>query len=171
MFSVETASLPADALLNSYALTDGCYTDCFGADVEGTIELPDFVGAFYVTRIFKLERLILRLFASISSTDEEAHQVASGDVDRFAAWHVEGRTERQLLMCDNSGRTRSWFAVEQIDGGSSTRLFFGSAVVPPKDAKPGDGLGVVFNALLGFHKLYSRLLLASARRRLTGHWL
>ena len=40
----------------------------------------------------------------------------------------------------------------------STRLYFGSAVVR---------LDLLFNALLGFHKLYSRLLLHAAHSRLT----
>jgi hypothetical protein len=51
--------------------------------------------------------------------------------------------------------------------GAGTTLYFGSAVVG-KD-NPGGGtprMGSVFVALLGFHKLYSRVLLAAARARL-----
>jgi hypothetical protein len=51
--------------------------------------------------------------------------------------------------------------------GSGTRLYFGSAVVPVVDAKSGQPtLGFAFRALLGFHKLYSRVLLRAARARL-----
>jgi hypothetical protein len=48
-----------------------------------------------------------------------------------------------------------------------TSLYFGSAVVPVRSPKTGrTRLGPVFSALLGFHKLYSRVLLRAARRRL-----
>ncbi|NJN00825.1 MAG: hypothetical protein HC793_04460 [Aquincola sp.] len=51
--------------------------------------------------------------------------------------------------------------------GQPTRLFFGSAVVPRVDAQSGRRrMGVVFHALLGFHKLYSRALLSAAVSRL-----
>lgn len=45
---------------------------------------------------------------------------------------------------------------------AGTTLYFGSAVVPRKRG----GMGWPFTALLGFHKLYSRVLLGSAVRRL-----
>ena len=45
-----------------------------------------------------------------------------------------------------------------------TTLFFGSAVLPRRRG----GLGWQFSALLAFHKLYSRVLLGSAARRLAG---
>ena len=50
-----------------------------------------------------------------------------------------------------------------------TLLFFGSAVVPPRRSSGSRShMGPVFTALLGFHKLYSRALLWSARARLLG---
>ena len=49
-----------------------------------------------------------------------------------------------------------------------TRLFFGSAVVPARDPSTDrTSLGFVFKALLGFHELYSRVLLGAARLRLS----
>ena len=49
----------------------------------------------------------------------------------------------------------------------ATRLYFGSAVVPVRDRVSGQPrMGFVFQALLGFHKLYSRVLLGAARSRL-----
>ena len=48
-------------------------------------------------------------------------------------------------------------------GGVSTKLYFGSAVVPRRGSA---GLGWQFTALLAFHKLYSRVLLRAARNRL-----
>lgn len=51
---------------------------------------------------------------------------------------------------------------------TSTQLFFGSAVVPQRSSSEGRaGMGPLFAALLGFHKLYSRALLWSARARLS----
>ena len=104
------------------------------------------------------------------STDNQAREVADGQRDSFAAWHVEDRTDAQLLMCDMAGRTRSWFMVEQTDrgDGTATRLLFGSAVLSraaPGGAKPKPGGG--FKSLLAFHRLYSRVLLSSAGSRVT----
>ena len=49
---------------------------------------------------------------------------------------------------------------------SSTRLYFGSAVVPRQRIGAGQpAMGSLFHALLGFHRLYSRLLLRAASKR------
>jgi hypothetical protein len=55
----------------------------------------------------------------------------------------------------------------QTGSSPSTLLYFGSAVVPVRDMVSGQPrLGFLFKALLGFHKLYSRVLLRAARSRL-----
>ena len=104
------------------------------------------------------------------STDIEAKQLADGEIGAFAAWRVEGRTAGQLLMGDFTGRTKSWLMTAAVDGTAEnprTRLYFGSAVVPRANAKTGERrMGFAFHALLGFHRLYSRLLLKAARSRL-----
>lgn len=57
--------------------------------------------------------------------------------------------------------------VTPATGGRPTQLYFGSAVVPTKSGSGGmQRMGLLFSALLGFHKLYSRVLLTSARSRL-----
>jgi hypothetical protein len=119
-----------------------------------------FVEAFYTTWIFKLERWILSWAVAKPSTDEEARGLAAGTRDRFAAWTVEDRATDQLLMCDYQKHTRSWLMVAacELDGNPATRLYFGSVVVPVER--------FAYKALLGFHRLYSRLLLNSARARL-----
>jgi hypothetical protein len=125
------------------------------------------VAAFYTTWLFRLERWILRLAVARPSTDEEAHELARGERDSFAAWSVETRAPDQLLLRDFTGRTLSWFMVAAIEGLPGTRLYFGSVVVPVRNPKTGEtGLGPVHCLLLGFHKLYSRLLLGAAARRL-----
>jgi hypothetical protein len=157
-------ALPKRALLQAYAERPDCFTDCYSATLPGHFTLADFVSAFYCTRLFRLERLILRLTIRRASSDAQAAAVALGTATHFAAWTVEARSPDQLLMCDLAARTRSWFMIENAT--NQTRLFFGSAVVPPAHSPPGTGLGWGFTTLLGFHKLYSRALLASARRRL-----
>ena len=53
--------------------------------------------------------------------------------------------------------------------GTATRLYFGSAVVPVVHEASGQRrMGFGFRALLGFHKLYSRILLRSAVANLRG---
>lgn len=155
--------MPPPALLARYA-RDGGYTDCYATEIGGHVALARYVEAFYTTPLFRTERLILRLAISAPSTDAQARQVAGGTIDHFAAWRVEGRAPDQLLMCDLYGSTRSWFMVEPVDDGASprTRLYFGSAVVAAAMRRP------TFRLLMGFHVLYSKALLRSARRRLAG---
>ena len=62
----------------------------------------------------------------------------------------------RLLMCDVAGSTRSWLMT--APAGKGTRLYFGSAVVRSRQ-------GGLFRALLGFHQLYSRILLRAAASR------
>jgi hypothetical protein len=141
------------------------YVDCYFTEIASRVSHAEYVEAFYTTAVFKLERWILRWFVAKSSADAQARELAHGTRDSFAAWSVEGREVDQLLLCDFQGRTRSWLMTSPIAGG--TCLYFGSAVVPVVDARTGDEtLGFVFSVLLGFHKLYSRILLRAAVRRL-----
>ena len=148
---VKEGPLPTTALLQKYARADA-YTDCFYTDILDNVSLHDFVEAFYTTWLFKLERFILRVAVSKPSSDAEARQVSEGEIDTFAAWYVEDRSDNQLLMSDFRHQTRSWFMA------TPGRLYFGSAVIPT-DRKS-------YSLLLGFHRLYSRLLLAAAKSRL-----
>ena len=168
MFSIQVCALPQQALLAKYAQGDN-YTDCYAAEVARPVSHAEYVEAFYTTALFKVERRLLGWFASRPSTDAQAKELASGILGVFAAWRVEDRSANQLLMCDFTGRTRSWFMVAPAGSGSTvTRLYFGSAVVPVVNKQSGQAtLGFTFKALLGFHKLYSRALLSAARSRLT----
>lgn len=162
--SIHRCSLPADAFLQRYAGNDG-YADCFRVDVPGTIGLGCYVEAFYTTWLFKAERAILSL-AGHPSTDAEAAVAAQGEASRFAAWQVEARADDQLLMCDVTGRTRSWFKVAPNRDGSTT-LYFGSAVIAVKTGKAGrKSMGPVFKILMPVHILYSRALLAATKRKI-----
>lgn len=103
------------------------------------------------------------------STDLQARQIADGSSEVFAAWRMEARNEDELLMCDFIGRTRSWFMVIPVNsnGEERTRLYFGSAVVPVQDLRRGKtSIGFGFRTLLGFHKIYSVLLLYSGKLHL-----
>lgn len=149
------AELPNEALLRRYR-EQGAYTDCFAIDVPAQVTHAAFVEAFYTTAVFKLERLLLALLVSRPSRDAEARELAGGQREQFAAWSVEARAQGQLLMCDYAGSTRSWLMAAAA--GEGTRLYFGSAVVAARQ-------GGAFRALLGFHKLYSRILLRAAAAR------
>lgn len=156
--------LPDQALLAAYARS-GSYTDCYAIEVEGALDLAGFVAAFYTTPVFKFERWLIAKASGLRSTDADALALAKGTAETFSAWQVEGRAADQLLVA--SGRTRSWFMVVPQPHRAATRLLFGSAVVP----RSGGGLGLSFTALLAVHKLYSRVLLGAAARRLAAHSL
>lgn len=169
--SVAPHTLPADALLAKY-LQEGHYADCYATDVAAAISHEQYVRVFYTTPVFRLERFILRCAVAKPSTDAQAAELAAGTRDTFAAWQVEQRSTDQLLLHDYRGRTRSWLMVAPVETGRGpgTRLYFGSAVVPVTDRRTGKpALGPLFSGLLGFHKLYSRVLLSAARRRLEKH--
>lgn len=163
MPSIEACAIPPASFLHRY--TDGgAYADCYATEIAQPVSQAQYVEAFYTTGLFKLERQILRLI-SRPSTDAEARNLASGEADTFAAWHVESRSSRELLVA--AGRTRSWLMA--VPAGQVTRLFFGSAVVPARGKDGRSSLGAGFHSLLGFHRLYSRALLHAARSRLESH--
>jgi hypothetical protein len=157
---ISACEVPEGTLLHAYQ-RGGSYADCFMTQAGGVISHAEYVEAFYTTTLFKVERLVLAWLVWAPSTDDEARELAAGQRDSFAAWRVEERNKDQILM--SVGRTRSWLMVNS--GQDTTRLYFGSAVVP-KSSRGGGGPGFGFAALLGFHKLYSRALLAAARAKL-----
>ncbi|MBX3610005.1 MAG: hypothetical protein KF871_08900 [Hydrogenophaga sp.] len=159
MNRVQPAALPDNALLMAYR-TRGDHADCYEVTVPQAVTLAGFMAAFYTSPAFKLERWLLAHLSHFPSTDEQAHALARGERSQFAAWQVESRMADQAVLA--AGRTRSWFMVAPLPDGSGTRLRFGSAVVQRKRG----GMGWAFGALLGFHKLYSRILLTAAARRL-----
>lgn len=175
LFSIEKYELPNESLLARYCPrslnSNGVgYCDCYAVTVNGAVNLEEYVYHFYSSPIFKLERWILRVAVDLPSTDWQVELLATGRADNLAAWLVEERRANQLLLCDMSGRTRSWLMRHEFYENQviKTRLLFGSAVLPVIDPNTGNQkLGIVFTALLGFHKLYSRLLLVSARKKIT----
>ncbi len=159
------APVPADSLLGRLATQRGAFADAYALHLPRPVTLAEFVEAFYTTRLFKLERALIALLGKPSS-DAMARAVARGEGERIAVWTVEASTGDELLMHEDSGATRSWFQVQAGEGGGTT-LWFGSAVVPRRRGPGGEPrFSWVFHALLGFHRGYSRALLAAAARRL-----
>ncbi len=166
MSSVEACELPEGALLSRYQRGDA-YSDCFVAEVTGSVTHAQYIEAFCTTRLFKLERLLLSWFYARPSTDFEAAELAAGRLAAFAIWDVEGREPDQLLLSAFKGRTRSWLMSMPAENSKKTKLFFGSAVVPVVDSRSGEArMGFVFRALHGFHTRYAVALLSAAAARL-----
>ena len=166
MTAIAPQTLPEHALLQRYA-GNGGFSDCYATELPGSFSHAEFVAAFYTTWLFRIERAILKWLVRRPSTDAQVQQLAQGERESFAAWTVEARAPNQLLLCDFLGNTRSWLMIETRAGGGATRLYFGSAIVPRTDPDTGERkLGRSFHALLGFHRRYSRALLAAARARL-----
>jgi hypothetical protein len=172
MFSIIQETVPEDSLLKTYCGGRhperwGEYGDCFAVTIGYPVGLSDFVVAFYTSPLFRIERLLLRLVVNAPSSRRQACAVAQGSAAEFAAWYVGERTATQLLMCDRYERTRSWFCVAPVNGG--TRLRFGSAVAAARDKRAGaKRLGGSFPWLLRFHVVYSQLLLHAAKMQLGG---
>jgi hypothetical protein len=165
MLSIKKCPVPLNSFLHSYR-ANGAYADCYWTEIAGEVSFPEFIFAFYTAPLFKLERFILTWAAAKPSTDKQARELADCERETFAAWRLENRSAKEIMMCDYRGRTRSWLSVVPA-GDSQTRLYFGSAVVPRRNSKNGkSSLGFVFQMLLGFHKIYSISLLYSAKRNL-----
>lgn len=151
---------PDTSLIAERRATAGGFADAFVTRVPGRLSLAEYVFAFYTSPVFRAERVVLGL-AGQASTDEEARDLANGQRDSFAVWDRAERRGNELMMHEASGATASWFMVRPVTDG--TEIYFGSHVRP---RTPGaDRMPFVFRALLGFHLLYSRVLLASAARR------
>jgi len=138
----------------------GAFADAYALELPQLVPLADFVNAFYCTPLFKLERGLIGLLLRRPENDAGAAALGHGERSAFSAWQVLDRNATELLLQDQSGRTRSWLRVEPVAGG--TRLVFGSAVLPQAQG----GIGWGFRALLGFHAWYSKALLRAAARRL-----
>jgi len=168
MFSIVQEAVPEESLLRTYrggAHPDrwGRSGDCFSVCVDRLVNLADFVLAFYTSPVFRMERLLLRALLGAPSSDAQTRALAQGSANSFAVWYVGDRTATQLLMCDRYERTRSWFRVAPLDG-ARTLLQFGSAVADARDHQTGvTARGGRFRPLLGFHILYSQVLLNCAK--------
>lgn len=155
MAAVRAIAVPPDALLAAYAGRG--HVDAYAADLPRPVALPEFIRAFYDSPAFRPERWILGA-AGLRGTDADLVALADGRGTRFAAWTVEARIPGEILLA--AFNTRSWLAI--VPRGEASTLYFGSAVVARDDGRLGAG----FHALLGFHRLYSRILLSAAARRL-----
>ena len=165
MAAIRLCALPTGAFLQAYA-SGGAYTDCYVIELSRMVTQDEFVEAFYTSSVFKVERWPLAKFLSRPSTDADAHCLAVRSAGTFSAWSVEKRESNQILLA--AGRTRSWLMAEPSQSSSTgTKLYFGSAVLPRR-ARGGQvsRMGWQFRVLVGVHMAYSRVLLASACRKL-----
>ena len=168
MFSIKKCAIPETGLLQKYTNTTGCYTDCFTTDVPAFVSFDDFATSFFSSPIFKLERFLIKLTLGKPTTEQDVKDFVSGKSNDFAVWQVEERSENQLLLAVGKGQIRTWLMVEHVKADTDgtikqTNLYFGSAVLP-KDQN--GSMGMMFHALLGFHVLYSKILLWQAQRGL-----
>lgn len=164
MPAVSDRPVPPASLLGRLAAERRAFADAYALRLPRRVTLAEFVEAFYTTRLFKLERWLIARTGRPSS-DADVRALARGEDRRMAAWTVEARAGDELLMHEDSGATRSWFKAEAGEGG--TTLWFGSALVPRRRGPGGEPrFGWMVNALMGFHRAYSRALLKAAARKL-----
>ncbi len=166
--SVMVGRIPEAAFLKTYEYKAGCYVDCYYLDVPESVSLPDYVYAFFTSPVFRIERAMLRLFASSQSSDCDVKELATNKGDRLAGWRAMARDDTQMILAVGEGPIRTWFMCGKPEAAfEGTRLYFGSAVLPTKQSDTGKPeMGRMFRYLLGFHKIYSRVLLRSAKRKL-----
>jgi len=167
MPKVFESELPIIALSTIYK-EQGAFVDCYYIDIEKNISLDEYIQAFYTTGLFKLERCLLSLATFTRTKDDEAIELSLGKSDSYSIWTVEGRESNQIMLRDFTGNTRSWLMVKNFDEHEmSTRLYFGSVVVPKNITENKQAsFGVIFHLFGKFHQIYSRALLSAAFRKL-----
>jgi hypothetical protein len=144
-------------------------------ELASGVSLSDFHAAFLSSPIFQTELWLLSKFTTIdtaTTTREHLNQVATGDMSTFGlwtAWAVEGSrngqvtsrsdpTSRcQIMRCYIRGKPfcDTWWSVEKQKDSRYPELVFGTSFVKEKS--------LATNLLDPFHRLYSRLLIASAK--------
>lgn len=169
---VTPCQVPDFSLLKSYRAPaqPQCweqFQDCFVVDVPRAVSLADYIDAFYSSLPFRLERRLIQWLIGKGSSAEDVRALAAGRSESFSAWLVLARTENQILLGDFQNNTRSWLAVLPQGNGQVTRLHFGSGIRSVRDPETGEPtMSWGFRVLGGFHILYSKILLAAARRGL-----
>ncbi len=154
---------PPSSLLAQRAVA-GEYVDAYCLQVPEPVALSRWVAAFYSTRLFAAERCVLTLLGH-PSRRAQAHALARGERETFAAWRVTALGGDELLLTDATGRTRSWLSVQALHPG--TALWFGSALrTRQRHADGSPRLTGAMKALLGLHERYSRALLRAGARDL-----
>jgi hypothetical protein len=165
MVQVIATTLPKSACLNDYEHRAGVYTDCFQTELPKGGTLESYINAFFNTWLFRIERMILNTAAKKPASDEDIARLAQGTSNTMSAWQVERRDADQILLEVPQTPIRTWLM--RSGEGEKTQLYFGSAILPDAVDRNGNAkMPFLFHALLGFHKLYARALLFSAKRAL-----
>ena len=119
--------------------------------------------------MFKVERTILSIATFRLALDNEAVELSLGESESYSIWTVENRLTNQIILRDITKKTRSWLMVQnsRANEANTTRLFFGSVVIP-KEASENEQatFGFLFHVFGRFHQLYSKALLNAAYNKL-----
>ncbi|MEM9173429.1 MAG: hypothetical protein AAGA84_12075 [Pseudomonadota bacterium] len=168
MAMIEAIAVSRTSPLGRYATGDN-YTDCFSVRIEARVSLEQFLAAFYGSRLFALERRFLANALGHRSTQADIDALAEGSTDKFAAWQVEFRGDDNILLCDVSGRTRSWLKCQpdRRSATPATALMFGSAVLRREGHSFKARLSrALIRLTIPLHRLYARALLRAAKNGL-----
>jgi hypothetical protein len=180
--------------LSSFPMRMGCKrSDMFRVSVtesesaETSITLQEFQEAFLCSPVFRTELWMLSMMGVAdpeTTSDGNAIDVASGEKSTFGpwtAWAVDGSREKAVtaqslpssacvvMRCYISGKPfcDTWWAVEKTLDNKLPELVFGTAMKAPYDGEKGNFMSSLLVAVLDpFHRLYSRILLASAKATL-----
>jgi hypothetical protein len=151
------------------------------------INLREFHAAFLSSPIFRTELWMLSMMGVAHpemTSDEHLLGVASGEKSSFGpwtAWAVDGSREKAVsaqsdpasscvvMRCYISDKPfcDTWWAVEKTLDNKLPELVFGTAMKVPYDGEKGKFTSSLLLAVFEpFHRLYSRMLLASAKATL-----
>jgi hypothetical protein len=154
---------------------------------DSPITLQEFHAAFLSSPVFRTELWMHSMIGvgnSETTSDAHAKDVASGEKSSFGpwtSWARDGSHEKKLtpqsdptsacvvMRCYISGKPLcdTWWAVEKTVDNELPELVFGTAMKAPYDGTDGSFMSSLLVKVLDpFHRLYSRILLASAKATL-----
>ena len=110
LVNVVSVPLREHSLIAGQSLHERYVTNCFRNEIPKTVDLSDFIDAFYKTPLFRLERLVLSLATTGRMRDVDITALSKGQVDRISVWQVETRLDAQILL--SAGGTKSWLMVD-----------------------------------------------------------
>jgi hypothetical protein len=148
------------------------------------VTLQDYHAAFLQSPFFQMELFFLSFVGTLTKeTTSRDHllAVAQGEKSSFGpwtTWAVEGSRQKPisassdpvsacvLMRCFVAGKPfcDTWWAIEKTADCAHAELVFGTAMKLPNSSAPLTKLLV--QVLDPFHRLYSRILLASAKAKL-----
>eukprot|EP00892_Ulva_mutabilis_P011547 jgi/Ulvmu1/8765/UM048_0020.1 len=172
---VTACDVPDDSLLNYVSQTQKVwYTDCYTTPICRQSRIVSHAGAvdalckaFFRSWPMKAELWLLSLSGSDSPTDDEIVRTQFAEEDSVSVFRVALRGPGEILFDSYQTFAFTWMSVYKDSDGYISEVKFGSALTGAGYRGVPLQTYMIYQALMPFHYLYSRVLLSQAAKQLT----